>query len=381
MKPIYLYLIMGIMLATGTLSTLVSKALNEQSSQGHYFHHAYFQAASMFIGEAMCLAVYRAYSALDPSIKSSFNVSIIVTKSDKLISRFGKFVYTVPTFFDLVASSLSYLGLIFIAPSVYQMMKGFIIVVVAVFSVVFLKSKLYRHQILGCGLATIGVIIVGTVSILFQAASASNPVLGCVLVLCAQFFTGGMFVVEELFFSKIKIDPLYAVGLEGLFGVGYFAILLPILYFIPCNLEFCLGGRVEDSILAFKQIGSNSAIALFWVATMIIIAAFNWSGISTTKHASSLSRSTLQCAKTILVWVCSMILQWETFLWPQLIGFVILAIGTMIYNEVIVIPWCGFKQSIEAKREEKARADKIKESLDNNDPDSYYPIKESTVLN
>ena len=372
---------MGIMLAAGTLSTLVSKALNEQTAQGHYFHHPYFQAASMFIGEAMCLAVYRAYSAFDPSIKSSFNVSVIVTKSDKLISRLGKFVYTLPTFFDLLASSLSYLGLIFIAPSVYQMMKGFIIVVVAVFSVIFLKAKLYRHQILGCGLATFGVIIVGTVSILYQAASASNPVLGSVLVLCAQFFTGGMFVVEELFFSKIKIDPLYAVGLEGLFGVGYFVILLPILYFIPCSLEFCLGGRVEDSILALKQIGTNSTIALYWTATTIIIAAFNWSGISTTKHASSLSRSTLQTTKTILVWVCSILIGWETFLWPQLIGFIILALGTMIYNEVIVIPWFGFKQSVEAKKEQKARTDKIKETLENNDDDSYYPEKESSVVN
>jgi hypothetical protein len=378
---LYLYIMMATMLCTGTLSTITAKFMNEEVSHGYHFHHPYFQAASMFIGEAFCLLAYTIYLRIDRSIQTSFDVGAIVTKSDQIISKLGSFVYMFPTLFDLIASSLSYLGLIFIAPSVYQMMKGFLIVVVAIFSVVFLKRKLYRHQIVGCALATVGVIIVGTISIFFQAASASNPLLGAILVIVAQFFSAGMFIFEELFFGRIKIDPLYAVGLEGIFGIMYFCVLLPIFYFIPCELSFCIAGKVEDSILAFEQIGSNSTIAFFWVATMIVIALFNWSGISTTKHASALARSTLNTAKTILVWICSMIIGWEVFLWPQLIGFFVLAIGTMIYNEVLVIPLFGLKASVESKREAKTREEKIKETLKNDGHESYYAVKNESTVN
>jgi uncharacterized membrane protein len=372
---------MATMLCTGTLSTITSKFLNEEKSHGYHFHHPYFQAFSMFIGEAFCLVAYKIYVKFDPSISSSFDVGTVITRSDQVISKMGRFVYMFPTILDLISSSLSYLGLIFIAPSVYQMMKGFLIVVVAFCSVVFLKRKLYRHQIVGCTLATVGVIIVGTISILFQASSASNPILGAVLVIIAQFFSAGMFVIEELFFKKIKIDPLYAVGLEGIFGIMYFAILLPAFYFIPCDLNFCIAGRVEDSLLAFEQIGSNFVIAICWTSTMVIIALFNWSGISTTKHSSALARSTLNTAKTILVWICSMLIGWEVFLWPQLIGFVILAIGTMIYNEVLVIPILGLKASVDEKREQKQREEKIEETLKNNENESFYHIKSESTVN
>ena len=49
-------------------------------------------------------------------------------------------------------------------------------------------------------------------------------------------------------------------------------------------------------------------------------------------------------------------LGWETFLWPQLIGFFLLALGTLIYNEVIVLPFWGFKEAVanhQADRDER----------------------------
>ena len=72
------------------------------------------------------------------------------------------------------------------------------------------------------------------------------------MLVIAQFFTGGMFIVEEKLLGDYYLDPLKVVGLEGLWGVIYYAILLPILQQIKCdNKQLCPYGSLEDSTRAF----------------------------------------------------------------------------------------------------------------------------------
>jgi hypothetical protein len=48
------------------------------------------------------------------------------------------------------------------------------------------------------------------------------------------------------------------------------------------------------------------------------------------------------------------------FVWLQLIGFFFLVLGTLIYNEILKIPWFGLTESIENKKVYmKNRAEKM----------------------
>jgi len=38
-------------------------------------------------------------------------------------------------------------------------------------------------------------------------------------------------------------------------------------------------------------------------------------------------------------------LQWEEFNWLQAIGFVLLVSGTLIFNEIVIIPWTWFSKN------------------------------------
>lgn len=73
------------------------------------------------------------------------------------------------------------------------------------------------------------------------------------------------------------------------------------------------------------------------------IAFFNTFGIATTKYASAAQRSTIDTSRTILIWFLSCIMIPNTF-WefPSLIGFAMLATGTLVFNEIIIIPCMGF---------------------------------------
>lgn len=71
---------------------------------------------------------------------------------------------------------------------------------------------------------------------------------------------------------------------------------------------------------------------------IVSIALFNATGVAITKYASAAQRSTIDTSRTLLIWMVSLGLGWENFLPWELLGFVFLVIGTLIYNEIVVVP-------------------------------------------
>ena len=85
----------------------------------------------------------------------------------------------IPALSDFITSTLQYVALNFISGSVYQMMRGGSIVTTLLFSIIFLKAKVMKNQILGGALALFGVGVVGFSNMWFSDSSSSdaNPVI------------------------------------------------------------------------------------------------------------------------------------------------------------------------------------------------------------
>jgi hypothetical protein len=139
------------------------------------------------------------------------------------------------------------------------------------------------------------------------------------------------------------------VGLEGMWGLTYYLFLLPIMQIFTCGSPnakgfglLCNYGYLENSSFAFYQMGQNGIIILELFLTIISIAAFNSFGIATTKYASAAQRSTIDTSRTLTIWILSCLLGLETFIALEIPGFILLAFGTLLYNEIIVLPFWGF---------------------------------------
>lgn len=132
-------------------------------------------------------------------------------------------------------------------------------------------------------------------------------------------------------------------------------------------------GVVDDSMAAFRELGNHYQLLLFSLGIIVSIAAFNATGQAITKYASAAQRSTIDTCRTLFVWIFQLLLRNEVFNWPQLFAFFLLVIGTLIYNEIVVIPIDFMKYNTKdeiAKREEKeGRLDSNKVALQ--DPSSY----------
>ena len=145
--------------------------------------------------------------------------------------------------------------------SVYQMMRGSIVVITAFFSICFLGRTLYRHHWLAVSMIVFALVEVGLCAILFGPPDSStngSVALGILLLMISQCFAGTQFIVEEKLLSGYYLDPFRIVGTEGMLGLCYYLFLLPIFQWIPMPKSGIGGalsadsGRLEDSAFAFK---------------------------------------------------------------------------------------------------------------------------------
>ena len=224
MNRIQIYFCTVCMIIFGAGATMTVKSMNLQTVHGHIYLHPYFTSAAVFFAELLGILPYIIYTRL-----ISTNKEIIIQKPitgiiGKLYKKLGNGIFIFTAALDVVESMLSQIGLALSAPSIYLMMRGFLIVVVAICTVYILKRNIYRHQILGCILCIIGMTIIGIISILHKAPSAINPTLGIIMILIAQIFNGLLNITQESFLLKVKIDPLLAIGIEGAFGVIFYII-------------------------------------------------------------------------------------------------------------------------------------------------------------
>lgn len=142
-----------------------------------------------------------------------------------------------------------------------------------------------------------------------------------------------------------------------MWGCLFWAILLPIFQQVKdCTSSICHDGYLEDSLLAFQQMGEHNELIICAICIIFSIGSFNALGVAVTKYASSAQRSTIDTSRTVLIWIVSLGVGWETFIFGQLIGFLILSLGTLVYNEILIIPISIFKENTRIELAKKKQA-------------------------
>lgn len=129
--------------------------------------------------------------------------------------------------------------------------------------------------------------------------------------------------------------------IPGIFGFCTLSVLLVAFYWIPAGI-FSGNPRqvLEDVPDAFVQLGNNPLLIVAVLGNIISIAFFNFAGVSVTKELSATTRMVLDSVRTLVIWVVSLALKWQSFQYLQPIGFAILLIGMMLYNDMFILPFC-----------------------------------------
>ncbi|KAJ9476522.1 hypothetical protein PHBOTO_000169 [Pseudozyma hubeiensis] len=240
-----------------------------------------------------------------------------------------------------------------------EALSGALVLWVGVFSVAFLRRHLHLFQWLSLVTVMMGVSVVGLSGTVFKSPEATGALdgdeddeltesaqalLGVFLILFAQLFTASQFVLEEKIMSRYSVEPLLAVGYEGVFGSITTLIAMPLLHYFIGSTEEGRGGYFDMSA-GFYQIMTVPAVLISSIAISFTIAFFNFFGLSVTRNVSATARSTIDTCRTLGIWIVSLTLGWETFRLQsgslQVLGFVLLVYGTFLFNGIVRPPrWC-----------------------------------------
>ena len=126
------------------------------------------------------------------------------SRAVKVKTNINPLLVAIPASCDVCSSTLLYISLVLVPASVYEMMRGFIVVITATLSIIFLKKKQYRHHFTGLFFIFAGVMAVGYASVAGEKAndSAGRMILGIALLFISQLFSGTMLIIEERFFGE-----------------------------------------------------------------------------------------------------------------------------------------------------------------------------------
>jgi len=279
------------------------------------------------------------------------------------------YIFALPTCCDLTASTIASLGLLWVDASIWQMMRGAIIIFGAILSLVILRKRLQVHNWLGISLVVVGLFFVGFAGFLKNADGNNNNTnkvdtslffFGIVLVLIAQVIQALQMIIEEILLKKRNFEPLNVVFMEGFWGITIMTcVVFPVLYFIrplpigpdkystaPAQPVFDI--FTENIFDSFYQMSSQNIFLFENLILLFSIAFFNFFGLSLTRYLSTVHRTLIDACRTVTVWLFQVILRYvfnltdagESVGWfsiLQLIGFIFLVLGTIIYNEVFKI--------------------------------------------
>ncbi|PPQ77587.1 hypothetical protein CVT25_011379 [Psilocybe cyanescens] len=265
----------------------------------------------------------------------------------------------IPAACDLTGTTLMNVGLLYTPVSIYQMTRGALVLFVGVFSVIFLRRRLWLYQWVSLIIVMTGVGLVGwsgsliqdevKESIVHNLARALNlyhdpqrnaieepqvtgVLVGIFFVLFAQVFTATQFVVE----GRYSVSPLVAVGYEGLFGT------ISVLTFVPIMAIPSISALSPffDLPRGWYQMIYTPAVLYSGLAICVSISLFNFFGLSVTRHVSATARSLTDTCRTLVIWIISLGLGWEKLVFPtsllQVLGFSLL----FLFNNLVTAPPC-----------------------------------------
>ena len=353
----------------------------------------------MFAGESGCWAIIALLAAFKnasgmisagPMTKNKLvnskasSTSPLLSKPDQKGPKSGRakiHIIALPAMCDILSTTLLNVGLLFVVPSIYQMTRGTVVVFSALFSIWFFNRRIDGSKWLALFLIVLGVAVVSlagtaeedpTSDALPHSSSAlhalkfsldevqtssSSPassthalrtIIGVCIITFASIFAAAQFALEESIMSRYPIAPLELVGYEGVSGLIVILCAQAIAHITYGSTDNGRGS-IFDIRTSFSQVTHNPRIYTASILMMAATGIYNYFALTVTRSLSATHRTTIDAFRTVLIWMVGLAFGWESFKWLQLIGFMGLVVGNLIFNDVVRPPIVRF---VRASQEE-----------------------------
>lgn len=334
------------MIFFGTACSLLAKliySVKALDSHGNLstYEKPWFQVLTMFTGMSVCILLDLPRRSRRASADEEAPL-LQEQATERQPSKQSVWIIGIPTLFDLFATACGTTGLLYTTVSVYQMLRGAMLVWTALLSIMFLGRRLTAYNYGGIMLCVCGIALVGLANIWAEdnLRSRSDTVFGIAVILLGQVLQAAQVVMEEFLLQDLRMSSVRVVAWEGVFGIMHCLLwVFPILYFLPGRDH----GHLEDTGDAFYMLTHSWVVAGVIFADMILMLLYNLCGMEVTDSLNAVQRVVIETLRTLCVWIVDLVIfyvlsggklgeSWTPYSYLQLIGFTLLVIGTIFYN-------------------------------------------------
>eukprot|EP00727_Mastigamoeba_balamuthi_P013740 m51a1_g899 hypothetical protein (451) ;mRNA; f:42173-43989 len=382
-----------IFLASGTASTIITKFIFTSRAAGrhgreHEFLKPWFNAWTMFFGMALCLIVHLVEARRNASRRSPKHKDRHPPVGRRALWRQRVrlvLVVGVPAMCDVVGTYLMNVGFLWITTSVWQMLRGSVIVFTAVLKVTYRHKRIYpagtappargnkrtrlHSEILGTVVVLVGVSLVG-LSAFYTPGEASGGggddvgssassgagggggghgvgvtkmVAGIALVVLSELMIAIQTIVEEKLLHDVRASATLLVGIQGVWGLVVCSLVcMPLAQVLPGDDG---DGIREDTLDTLEMLGNSWALVALNAAFALNVLVLNVYILVVIAKADAMLMNLLDPVRTLFVWGVMLLvhyaispahgesLNWWSFL--ELGGFAVLVLGLFLYNGVV----------------------------------------------
>ena len=259
----------------------------------------------------------------------------------------------------------------------YYELKYTNILVMSILCKFFLSLKLYKHQFVGTAIMIIGmsINIITLVFLCYDEISVNTYILPILLFFASYILSSIQFVVEKKIFIKYRMSPYEMLLYEGLFGFLSVMILSIYVNYGDAN-EYNIINDLIDLYQTYKK-----QLIFFCLLYIIVSFCVNLFAILTIYYFSPTTESVSNSLSSMLFWIVNKFVDKReinnkyTDSFIPFIGYCILCIGSLMYNEIVIFYCFGLEEN--TKKEVSRRAGKdvyICNTSRNSNNMGYYPL-------
>ena len=253
----------------------------------------------------------------------------------------------VPAIFDMAASFLAQIGLLYVSNSIFLLLKCSTMLFTALARKWVVKAEMHRHQWIGIFINLTAMALISSTTF-FEAKDQNistdvpqrDPRLGIPFVILSCMVQAGQYVYEEKVMSTDGIPEMILVGGEGIWGL----LITTVLMIIAQNTSGQdAGGVWENTFESIEQIRNSVSLSLVLLLFFLTVTGFNIAAVYVTSLLSSVWHSILDNFRPVSVWVIDLLLYytftngqlgeaWTNVSWLQFVGMCVLFFGTAVYD-------------------------------------------------
>jgi len=248
-----------------------------------------------------------------------------------------------PGLLHFVSLFLTVLAVKYTTAAVVQILRGAVVIFAAGLTRILLKRTLALYQYFGIAIVILGVILVSAATLQRIPSKrkdpfGSNPLLGDVLIVSAQFFLALRGVLEERVMKQHSVHELELAGWEGVCALGSCIVTVAVGIVWPAAQLDDLGKFVTD-------MGASKWALISTLLLVAIQPVLQASGLYIIKACSAVTKTVLSQLRIVCVWVPSVLFMGGVVSALQLLGFAVLTFGAIVYtnSSLLRMPrWCYY---------------------------------------